>query len=93
MCYQCSGQCPKGVRVRTPSATCPNADFYGQFALGREHFLALPEEARAVSCRDCESCQVKCPNGVHVAERLIRAQDLFRLARGRGMPRPYEGAV
>ena len=38
---------------------------------------ALPEEARAVRCRDCASCQVRCPNGVRVAERLVRAQDLF----------------
>jgi hypothetical protein len=77
MCYQCSGQCPKGVRVADTIRYLSYADFYGQFALGREHFLALPEEARSVSCRDCGSCQVRCPNGVHVAERLIRAQDLF----------------
>ena len=77
MCYQCSGQCPKGVRVADTIRYLFYADFYGQFALGREHFLALPEEARAARCRDCDSCQVKCPNGVHVAERLIRAQDLF----------------
>jgi predicted aldo/keto reductase-like oxidoreductase len=77
MCYQCSGQCPKGARVPETIRYLSYADFYGQFALGREHFLALPEEARAVRCRDCDSCQVRCPNGVHVAERLIRAQDLF----------------
>jgi predicted aldo/keto reductase-like oxidoreductase len=77
MCYQCSGQCPKGVRVADTIRYLSYADFYGQFALGREHFLALPEEARAARCRDCDSCQVRCPNGVHVAERLIRAQDLF----------------
>ncbi len=77
MCYQCSGQCPKGVRVPETIRYLSYADFYGQFGLGREHFLALPEEARAVRCRDCTSCQVRCPNGVHVAERLIRAQDLF----------------
>jgi predicted aldo/keto reductase-like oxidoreductase len=53
------------------------ADFYGQFALGREHFLALSEEVRDVRCGDCASCQVHCPNGVHVAERLMRAQNLF----------------
>jgi predicted aldo/keto reductase-like oxidoreductase len=77
MCYQCSGQCPKGVRVADTIRYLSYADFYGQFALGREHFLALPEKARAARCRDCDSCQVRCPNGVHVAERLIRAQDLF----------------
>ena len=77
MCHQCSGQCPKGVRVADTIRYLSYADFYGQFALGREHFLALPEEARAVRCRDCDACEVKCPNGVHVAERLVRAQDLF----------------
>jgi predicted aldo/keto reductase-like oxidoreductase len=53
------------------------ADFYGQFALGREHFMALPQEVRDVRCSDCSSCAVRCPNGVRVAERLIRAQELF----------------
>ena len=77
MCHQCSGQCPKGVPVPDTIRYLSYADFYGQFALGREHFLALPEEARAVRCRDCASCEVRCPNGVHVAERLIRAQELF----------------
>ena len=77
MCYQCSGQCPKGVPVPETIRYLSYADFYGQFALGREHFLALPEEARAARCRDCSACEVKCPNGVHVAERLVRAQDLF----------------
>src|ERR1035441_8565938 len=45
MCYQCSGQCPKGVPVPETIRYLSYADFYGQFALGREHFLALPEEA------------------------------------------------
>ena len=77
MCYQCSGQCPKGAPVAETIRYLSYADFYGEFTLGREHFLALPEEARAVRCRDCASCAVRCPNGVRVAERLIRAQELF----------------
>jgi aryl-alcohol dehydrogenase-like predicted oxidoreductase len=77
MCQQCSGQCPKGVPVPETIRYLAYADFYGQFALGREHFLALPAEMRATRCRDCASCQVRCPNGVHVAERLMRAQELF----------------
>ena len=77
MCHQCNGQCPKGVPVPETLRYLSYADFYGQFALGREHFLALPDEARAVRCEDCVSCQVRCPNGVHVAERLARAQNLF----------------
>jgi len=77
MCYQCSGQCPQGVPVPEIVRYLSYADLYGEYALGREHFLALPQEARDVRCRDCASCAVKCPNGVHVAERLIRAQELF----------------
>ena len=77
MCYQCDGQCPKGAAVPETIRYLSYADFYGQFALGREHFAALPEEARMVRCGDCESCSVACPNGVHVPERMIRAQELF----------------
>jgi aryl-alcohol dehydrogenase-like predicted oxidoreductase len=77
MCHQCSGQCPKGVPVADTIRYLSYADFYGQFALGRERFLALPEEVRAVRCSDCATCQVRCPNGVHVADRLMRAQKLF----------------
>jgi predicted aldo/keto reductase-like oxidoreductase len=77
MCHQCSGQCPKGVPVPETLRYLAYADFYGQFHLGREHFLALPDEARAVRCGECVDCQVQCPNGVRVAERLTRAQNLF----------------
>jgi predicted aldo/keto reductase-like oxidoreductase len=77
MCYRCTGQCPKGAAVPETIRYLSYADFYGQFALGREHFAMLPEEARAVRCGECESCTVKCPNGVRVPERMVRAQELF----------------
>ncbi len=77
MCYRCAGQCPKGAAVPETIRYLSYADFYGQFALGREHFAGLPEQTRAVRCGECESCSVVCPNGVHVPERMIRAQELF----------------
>ena len=77
MCYQCNGQCPKGAPIPQTVRYLSYSDFYGQFALGREHFKALPEEARAVRCGECVSCHVQCPNGVHVRERLMRAQEMF----------------
>ena len=77
MCHQCSGQCPKGIPVSDMIRYLSYADFYGQFPLGRGYFLELPENVRNVRCADCSSCAVKCPNGVHVTERLIRAQELF----------------
>jgi predicted aldo/keto reductase-like oxidoreductase len=77
MCFQCSGQCPKGLPVADTIRFLTYADFYGQFSLGREHFLTLPQEVREVRCADCGTCAVRCPNGVHVAERVARAQELF----------------
>lgn len=77
MCYQCTGQCPRGLRVAETLRYLSYADFYGQYALGREHFLALPQEARSARCADCGSCAVRCPNGVRVPERLMKAQEIF----------------
>jgi predicted aldo/keto reductase-like oxidoreductase len=53
------------------------ADGYGQFALGREHFLKLPAAIQSVNCGDCSACPVQCHNGVDVVRRLRRAQELF----------------
>jgi hypothetical protein len=77
MCGSCTGTCPQGLPVADVLRYLTYADGYGQFALGREKFLALPEEARQVRCRECASCAVRCPNGVRVAERLTRAQEWF----------------
>ncbi len=77
MCFQCTGQCPKGVPVADTIRYLSYADFYGQFGLGREQFLTLPQEVREVRCSDCGSCAVRCPNGVRVSERVSRAQELF----------------
>ena len=77
MCYQCSGQCPRGMQVADTIRYLSYSDFYGQYALGRDHFQTLPEQVRAIRCADCSECAIKCPNGVHVQERLIRAQELF----------------
>ena len=76
-CHQCSGKCPKGLPVANMIRFLSYSDFYGQFALGRERFLELPEQIRQVRCSDCGECTIQCPNGVHVADRLMRAQELF----------------
>jgi hypothetical protein len=77
MCYRCAGECPKGLPVTDMLRYVTYADGYGQFALGREHFLKLPAAIRSVNCADCSSCAVRCRNGVDVARRLRRAQELF----------------
>ena len=77
MCYGCAGQCPKGLPVTDMLRYVTYADGYGQFALGREHFLKLPGAIRNVRCAECSSCAVRCRNGVDVARRLRKAQELF----------------
>ncbi len=77
MCGSCVGQCPKGLPVADMVRFVMYADGYGQFPLGREHFLAMAPEHQQVRCGDCTSCAVHCPNGVRVAQQLSRAQELF----------------
>jgi len=77
MCGECDGQCPKGLPVADMVRFVMYADGYGQFPLGRESFLRMSAEHQNVRCRDCASCAVHCPNGVHVAAQLMRAQELF----------------
>jgi hypothetical protein len=77
MCGHCEGQCSQGLPVADVLRFLMYAEGYGQFALGREHFKALPAELAAVRCGSCANCTVECPNGVRVAARLHRAQQLF----------------
>ena len=77
MCGKCEGQCRQGLPVEDVLRFVTYADGYGQFALGRERFAELSAEHAAVKCAECPGCTVECPRGVRVAERLIRAQELF----------------
>jgi hypothetical protein len=77
MCGECKGTCAKGLPVEDIVRYVTYADGYGQFALGREQFLRLPEELGGVRCGDCQNCTVHCPYGVQVAARVGRAQELF----------------
>jgi hypothetical protein len=53
------------------------AEGYGQFGMAREHFQTLPAEVTQVRCGSCTDCAVQCLNGVQVASRLQRAQELL----------------
>ncbi len=77
MCYRCKEQCPKGVPVTDELRFLAYNDFGGNYRQARENFMLLPEKIREVRCSDCASCTVRCPNGVEVRKRLIRAQELL----------------
>jgi uncharacterized protein len=77
MCWSCRGRCPQGVPVTDQLRILAYADFYGDFPLAQRSFAALPAEVRALRCGDCAECSVRCPNGVKVPERLMRAQEML----------------
>lgn len=77
MCGSCDGVCAKGLPVADLVRYVSYAEGYGEFAMAREQFLTLPERLRAARCSDCSECTIHCPNGVRVAERVARAQELF----------------
>lgn len=77
MCGGCQGKCPQDLPVAEMLRYLTYAEGYGQFTLGREKFLGLPEDVRSVRCTGCDTCAVRCPNGVRVPQRLSRAQALF----------------
>jgi len=77
MCYECKGQCPKGVPVTDELRILAYSDFGGSFPQARGGFRSLPKEIQAIRCGDCASCAIECPNGVEVQNRLIRAQELL----------------
>jgi aryl-alcohol dehydrogenase-like predicted oxidoreductase len=77
MCYQCKGQCARGVPVTDELRFLAYHDFGGSLFQARLSFMDLPRKIRDVRCSDCASCTVRCPNGVSVRERLIRAQELL----------------
>ena len=75
MCGHCGGICDKGLPVPDVLRFLTYAEGYGQPALARERFLELSRPVRAIRCRDCSSCSVRCAYGVAVRDRLIHAQD------------------
>ena len=77
MCYECKGQCPKDVPITDALRSLAYHDFGGNYHQAAASFRDLTKDVRDVRCSDCSSCAVQCPNGVHVQERMIRAQELL----------------
>ena len=75
MCGACGGTCDRGVPVPDVLRFLTYAEGYGQFALARERYLEMPQQARDARCRDCAACSFRCAYGVSVRDRLMRAQE------------------
>ena len=77
LCGECAGQCRQGLPVQDVLRFATYAEGYGQFALGRERYLALHPSHAQAKCGDCPNCTVNCPYGVKVAREVARTQELF----------------
>ena len=77
MCYECTGKCPNDMPVTDVLRFLAYNDYCGNYHQARMSFMELPERIKGVRCSDCSDCVIKCPNGVHVHDRLIRAQELL----------------
>ena len=77
MCYECKDKCPKGMPVTDVLRFLAYHDFAGNFHQAAMKFRELPQEVREIRCAECSSCSIQCPNGVHVQDRLARAQELL----------------
>jgi predicted aldo/keto reductase-like oxidoreductase len=77
MCYECRGQCPQGLPVTDMLRFLAYKDFCGNYHQAVVNLRGLDRELQDVRCSDCSSCAIQCPNGVHVQDRLVRAQELL----------------
>lgn len=77
MCYECAGKCPNGIPVTDVMRFLAYHDFCGNYHQARLSFMGLSKEVRDVRCSECSACVIECPNGVHVRDRLIQAQQLL----------------
>lgn len=77
MCYECSDICPKGMPVTDVMRFLAYNDYCGNYHQARMSFAELPKEIQSIRCGDCSECAIKCPNGISVQARLMRAQELL----------------
>lgn len=76
-CGACGAKCAQGIPVADVLRYLSYSEGYGEFQLARENYLSLPSEIRNARCDNCTACSIQCPNGVHVAQRVRIAQELF----------------
>lgn len=74
-CGHCA-PCPKGIDIAAVNKFFDLATSYDEVPDSlREHYRALG--ATAAECIACRACEARCPFGVHIAERMAAAAELF----------------
>ncbi|MCP4455039.1 MAG: hypothetical protein GY809_26560 [Planctomycetes bacterium] len=66
-----------GLAIRDLVRSAMYAEGYGDLAMARSQFAAIPAEQRRIACHTCHQCTVHCPNGVAIRDRMQTASELF----------------
>jgi len=77
MCDGCNGTCRYSVDIAENMRALMYAEGYGDLELGKETFHQLPVAERATVCSSCDSCTAKCVNGLKIAARLQKANEML----------------
>jgi aryl-alcohol dehydrogenase-like predicted oxidoreductase len=72
-CGTCAGSCPRGIAVSGLVRAAMYAEGYSDIERARRELDAIPVERRGPACADCPGCAIRCPNGVDVRARALRA--------------------
>lgn len=76
-CTGCKGQCPKGVDVGELNRCLNYARGYEDDRLAYENHRRLDPLSQARACNDCETCVVRCVNGLDLTEKISQVKALF----------------
>ena len=72
-CGTCAGSCPSGVAVPGLVRAVMYAEGYGDLDRARREVRAIPAGRCRSACSACPACTVRCPHGVDVRARALRA--------------------
>jgi aryl-alcohol dehydrogenase-like predicted oxidoreductase len=72
-CGTCAGSCRNGVAVPGLVRAAMYAEGYADRDRARREIRAIPDERRRPACTACPECTVRCPSGVDVRARVVRA--------------------
>lgn len=80
MCGMCEGACPQKIEI----STILRAKAYYHDQLGdRDKALSTyqelsPDRRHDGNCLECRACEIACPNGIQIVQKMNEANGLFR---------------
>jgi len=80
-CGECLASCPSDVPVDDILRYAMYYENYGEQRVGMEEYAKISSQHKASQCIDCRApCEQACPHELPIKAKLIRADQLLRLA-------------